>query len=189
MAYPSFRAPLLWLLIPMIGGYVAGHHLPDLTVLTTWLVALVALSGALCIILKSANSLHKAYWSIFFLLGVFIASLLYYQQSRSFPELWETLPPREANLTLKVKRLYASTITTQVKGIAEIVETEDHLKPLVSFPIYFSIDTDEHQIDRGEILATKGLLNYLSAKESHTIFEQYLAGQSVSLTLTRALRI
>ena len=186
MAYPSYRAPLLWLLIPMICGYVAGFHLPNLPVLVTLITAFVALTGAIWSLRTTTNGISQRYWSILFLLGVFIASLLYYQQTRRFPGLWEILPPREANLTLKVKRLYASADSSVVKGIAKIVETEDHLNPLLGFPIYFSVYAEEQPIDRGQKISTRGLLNYLPSKDSLSIFEQYLTGQSVSLTLTRA---
>jgi competence protein ComEC len=170
----------------MIAGYVAGHHLPNLPVWILMMVATFALVFSFCLLNNPTKAQLHRYWSLPFLLGVFAASLLYYQQSRKFPELWETLPAREANLTIKVKRLYASNDTSLVKGIAEIIETEDHLNPLLGFPIYFSIHSDGHDIQRGQRLRSNGVLNHLPSKESLTIFEAYLAGQSVSLTLTRA---
>lgn len=170
----------------MIAGYVAGHHLPNFPVWILVMVATFVLIFSIGLLSVSAKVQLHRYWSLPFLLGVFSASLLYYQQSRKFPEIWEILPAREANLTIKVKRLYASNNTSLVKGIAEIIETEDHLNPLLGFPIYFSIQSDGHSIERGKRLQSNGILNYLPAKDSLTIFETYLVGQSVSLTLTRA---
>ncbi|MDA0347967.1 MAG: ComEC/Rec2 family competence protein [Verrucomicrobia bacterium] len=186
MSVTSYRAPLLWLLIPMIGGYTMGHFLPPLPVLPTLLLAFICLAIAFWVSRKRANLGRQDYWAYFMILGVSVASLLYYQQNRQFPELWNHLPPREAFLELKVKQLYASNDPEIISGLATVIKTEAHLNPLLNYPIYFSANGEDHQIDRGDSLQLRGVLNYLPSKEDHSLFEQYLIGQSISLTLTRA---
>jgi hypothetical protein len=120
------------------------------------------------------------------ILGVSSASLLYYQQHRQFPERWNELPPREAFLELEVKRLYASNHLEKISGLATVIGMEAHLNPLLNYPIYFSTNVEGFVIDRGNSLKVRGVLSYLPSKEDHSLFEQYLIGQSISLTLTRA---
>ena len=186
MSVTSYRAPLLWLLIPIIGGYTVGHFLPTLPVLPTLLLAFICLAIAFFLSRESTQIGKQNYWPYFMIIGVSVTSLLYYQQNRQFPELWNQLPPREAFLELKVKRLYASNHPEKISGLATVIKTDAHLNPLLNYPIYFSTNREDYQIDRGNSLQLRGVLNYLPSKEDHSLFEQYLIGQSISLTLTRA---
>lgn len=185
MASQSFRTPLLWLLIPIIGGYIAGHHLP---ILSVWIsIPVAGLFIILSLFYAHRHATRSTLWPTLILLGVFIASLSYYQQSRIYPEHWAELPAREAHLTMKVKRLYASRDQEVTNGIAEITHAEDHLKSLIEFPIFFSIETADLKIHRGQYLESKGVLSYLPAKDSPTLFEKYLIGQSIPLIFNRAV--
>ncbi|MCZ6672017.1 MAG: ComEC/Rec2 family competence protein [Verrucomicrobia bacterium] len=186
MTVPSYRAPLLWLLLPMMCGYVLGHHLPEIATIPAVVLALVALITAYWTQRGDSDSSLRKYWPLLFFIGVSATSLLYYQHNRRFPDLWEILPPREAKLQIKVKRLYASNDPSLAKGVATITGTEDHLRQLKDYLIYFSIVTKGELIDRGQHLNAQGVLNYLPSKESPTLFEKFLQGQSIPLTLTRA---
>ncbi|MCB1124201.1 MAG: ComEC/Rec2 family competence protein, partial [Verrucomicrobiae bacterium] len=125
-------------------------------------------------------------WAASFTGGVFLAALLNLQQTRRIPVIWEILPPREAELTIKVNRLYPKLEENEASGIGKIVETADHLPNLRNHAVYFSTETAEESIARGQILQLKGVLSYLPAKDSRSLFEEYLSDQSISLTLTRA---
>ena len=169
----------------MIGGYIAGHQLP---ILSVWIgIPVAGIFIILSLFYLRRKFLRSSLWPILFLLGVCIASLLYYQQSHIYPEQWAELPAREAHLTVKVKRLYASQDLNVTKGIAEVTHAEDHLKSLIEFPIFFSIETADLQIHRGQYLESKGVLSYLPAKDSPTLFEKYLIGQSIPLIFNRAV--
>lgn len=186
MTVPSYRAPLLWILLPMCCGYILGHHLPGWPVWPCFFLALVLIGLAYGTQGKTTHPGRRKCWAVFFFSGVSIASLLYFQQSRRFPEVWEELPAREANLDLKVKRLYASSDPTQTKGIATVINTEDHLRSLGNHRIYFSVASDGHPVERGQRLSVRGVLNYLPSKKQRSLFEQYLYRQSVTLTINRA---
>jgi competence protein ComEC len=186
MSVASYRVPLLWLLIPMINGYIIGHFIPHLPVLPTTLMAFVSLAIAFWLSRKGTQIGQRKYWPCFMILGVSSASLLYYQQHLQFPERWNELPPREAFIELEVKRLYAGNHLEKISGLATVIGTEAHLNPLLNYPIYFSTNVEGFVIDRGNSLKVRGVLSYLPSKEDHSLFEQYLIGQSISLTLTRA---
>jgi competence protein ComEC len=170
----------------MIGGYTMGHFLPNQPVPQLIMVAFICLATALWTSRKGARVREQKLWPYFMILGISVASLLYYQQNRKFPKLWEELPSREAFLDLKIKRIFASSDSDKIGGLATVTNTEAHLKPLLNYPIYFSINSEDYEIDRGNILKARGVLNYLPSQEGHTLFEQYLIEQSISLTLTRA---
>jgi competence protein ComEC len=170
----------------MICGYVLGYHLPNLPILPPLFLAFVCLAAAAWIQFGRNASKRERFWPYLFILAVTITSLVYFQQNRYFPDLWESLPPREASLQLKVKRLYASTNSSQIKGVARVIGTEDHLGPLKDYLIYFSITAENPSVVRGQRLRVRGILNYLPSKQNLSLFEQFLTSQSISLTLTQA---
>lgn len=185
MAAPSYRAPLLWLLIPMIGGYVFGYFIPNIPAGFLLIVAMCSLAGAYLCSSYSSTPTQQRWWAIYFTTAVFAASLLYFQQSRKFPDIWEQLPPREAFVDIKVKRLYASTVQNRISGIGEITKTDNHLTTICGYPVYFSVEVDGHSIDRGDRFSARGVLSYLPSQKTPSLFENYLIGQSIPLTFTR----
>ncbi len=186
MAAPSYRAPLLWLLIPLIGGYTLGYHLPTIRIEVLVSVAALSLVAAYRLSATSSLPFQKPLWSLSLAIGVSTSALLYFQQSRLFPNIWEELPPREAFIDIKVKRLYASADSELIKGIGRITQTDDHLKTILDYPVYFSVKTEDELIQRGDSFSARGVLSYLPFKESTSLFEEYLKGQSIPLTFTRS---
>lgn len=168
-----------------MGGYIAGHHLPNLPP-GIGIILSATLLGLSIYCLQRRSSQGRI-WIPLFVSGVMVASLTYYQQSRTYPENWKELPAREAHVTLKVKRLYASQDPQITKGIGTITQADDHLQALISHPIFFSIETEAHRVTRGQYLKSKGVLSYLPAKETSSLFEKYLIGQSIPLILNRAI--
>lgn len=184
MASPSFRAPLLWLLLPMTGGYIAGFHLAPVS---PWpLMLLAALLWGIALVALGSPGMTRAIWPAALTGSVFVAALIYIQHSRSHPAEWERLPAREALLSIKIKRLYSRLEPDEASGIGKVVSADDHLHALLDYPVFFSSGTAGHALYRGQTIHLRGVLSYLPAKDSQSLFEQYLLDQSVALTLTRA---
>ena len=185
MAAQSYRAPLLWLLIPMISGYILGYHLPNISVSILLSLAIGSLLGACLCNSHPGSPAQQIWWAVSLTIAVSSASLLYFQQSRTFPDIWEELPPREAFIEIKVKRLYASIDQERISGIGQITKTDNHLTTIYGYPLYFSVEADGHSIGRGDRFSARGVLSYLPAKKAPSTFESYLTGKSIPLTLTR----
>ena len=104
MAAPSYRTPLLWILLPMIAGYTLGHHLPGIAPLIAATTGIAALLVAARFLRSHPQSnAWSMIWPITFILGILLVSLAYYQKVYHTPEAWTQLPRREAFLNLKVK--------------------------------------------------------------------------------------
>ncbi len=187
MAAPSYRTPLLWILLPMIAGYTLGHHLPGIAPLIAATTGIAALLVAARFLRSHPQS--KAWsmiWPITFILGILLVSLAYYQKVYHTPEAWTQLPRREAFLNLKVKRIFSGTDPNQVNGIGEITGTQPHLSSLVGHKLYFSIYHEGQFVYRGSRLKASGVLRYLPSGELSSPFEKYLLKQNIPIIFRRA---
>ncbi len=186
MAAPSYRTPLLWILLPLISGYTLGHHLPEIAPLIPLSVGVAALGGAAWSLRLRRKSALVLIWPIAFTLGMLSVSLAYFQKIHHTPEAWSQLPPREAILTLKVKRLYDGGGPELARGIAEITGTHSHLTDLVGHEVYFSIYREGEFIYRGSRLKARGVLRYLPSGEITSSFEKGLLNRNIPLIFRRA---
>src|SRR5690242_20057388 len=97
------RAPLLWLVVPLIGGLSLGrvHEFPH-----TRSLLVIAFLLALFAVLQNrrwpAMSLPVA------CLSVFIGGVASYALHRPRIPAWNALPAREARLDLEIERCFAS---------------------------------------------------------------------------------
>ena len=103
MAAPSYRTPLLWILLPLIAGYTLGHHLPQIAPAIPLSLGVAALGVAFRSLGMRRKKALLLIWPIAFALGLLSVSLAYFQNIQQTPEAWTQLPPREATLSLKVK--------------------------------------------------------------------------------------
>ena len=83
---------------PMLTGYALGHNLPNISILPTILINTGCLILAFKAQASSIHSLTASAWPFLFFIGVSTSSPLYFQDQRRVPDLWQSLPPREANL-------------------------------------------------------------------------------------------
>lgn len=178
MAAPTPRAPIAWLLTPLLIGYIAASALPTMP------VALAAL-GALFSAAAWATSLSGRAWAVSvwpplaLAAGVLLAGG-YIQHRTQPPPGWDDLPPREATLTLKIDRLFSSSVAGgRVHGFATISESEAHLADLVGQKIYFTTTPSETTDlwEPGTGLPAIGILRSISQDEpEEDTFTQYLVG-------------
>ena len=186
MAAPSYRTPLLWILLPSIAGYTLGHHLPGITPLIPLTVGIAALGGAAWSLRLRGKSAQIPIWPIAFTMGMLSVSLAYFQKVHHTPEAWTQLPQREADLALKVKRLYDGGGPELARGIAEITGAQPHLTDLVGRKVYFSTRHEGQFIYRGSRLKARGVLRYLPSGEISSSFEKGLLNQNIPLIFRRA---
>ena len=186
MAAPSYRTPLLWILLPLIAGYTLGHHLPGITPLIPLSVGIAGLGGAAWSLRFRRKRALLLIWPVAFTLGMLSVSLAYFQKTHQTPEAWTRLPQREAILTLKVKRLYDGGDPEMARGIAEITGADPHLTDLVGHKVYFSTRHEDQFIYRGSRLRTRGVLRYLPSGEITSSFDKGLLNRNIPLIFRRA---
>jgi competence protein ComEC len=177
------RAPVLWLLLPFIGGLVIGRIAPGLPA-PIWLLtaALVLLGAALFF---STRSLA---WATGLVLGLTLAGAGYYELRRNRLAVWDALPPREAKLTLQVERTFTpSPDGKRVSGLACITQADAHLNDLVGQRLYFSLARrpGETVPIRSSEISVVGVLQTLPYQAPAGSFEGYLTNQGLNFRLNR----
>lgn len=177
----GYRAPLLWVLLPLMAGLVAGK-LQWLPLSPGWWAAV----GVVCI--GIALGWRRA-WAPGLLLGVFLSGAALYELRRDRLTDWEALPPREVRATLEIDRVFPPRPgMNSVGGLGRLVSTEAHLAELTGQCVYFSLSrkSDAAVPIRSARLQVVGVLQTLERNPAGDTFDGYLAAQGVNFKLTRA---
>lgn len=103
---------------------------------------------------------------------------------------WDVLnlPGREAKLSLRVDRVFASVEPGRASGLGRITSAEPHLSDLTGQPIYFSVtETNGHAPDflKGATFEGLGLLERLPFSPPTGSFDRMLADEGANFTFTR----
>lgn len=175
------RAPLLWVLLPLMTGLVAGK--------LQWLPfspLVLAVPGLICI----GVSLAWKRAGLFGLtVGVFLSGAAYYDLSRARLPDWDALPPREARLAIKIDRVFPPLPDMRtLSGLGHVTSTDAHLAELAGQRVYFSLTPKpgEEPPLRSSRLELTGVLQTLPRDPASASFEGYLANQGINFKLTRA---
>lgn len=179
------RAPLLWLLVPLLLGYLGAHHLRLPPLPTATLAALLALAAALL-----AWRLPKALglWTLVTMLAATLAAATYCHQRHPHAPLPENLPPRQASLTLRIDRLFdTNDHYGRLSGIATIVATPPHLTHYQDLRTSFHLlpRHGETHLLRGQYVSSIGELLPVPAAPPPDSFEHYLHSQRIPLRYQR----
>lgn len=182
------RAPLLWLILPLIAGLLVGR-LTDFGPLWVRLAAAVIGSAAAVALSFSA----RRGWSIAVGVGAFFVGASSYALHRARLSAWESLPAREAGVTIEIERIFAPTDPKKRSGIARIVRSDGILSELAGQRVYFvcAPRADEPMPARDARLRLVGVLSPLPRDPPPDTFDGYLAAAGVNfrLTRTRSLRL
>jgi len=173
------RAPLLWVVVPLLTGLSLGHSgLRPSTV-----CAGIAIFALLTLFIIS----YLKKWSRTFPLCFGCAALIflgvaYYGYKRHFPEAWDWLPPREAELSLRVTRTFAQQRADRTSGIAVIEATAPHLRELVGQRVYFSLKLPSEIPPplRSTLIEGIGVISALPPAPSPEDFAHYLDNAGVN---------
>lgn len=180
------RAPLLWLLLPLMAGLSAAK---------VWPLPAVGLAPFL---LGAAAASLTALWAawvdrprvglpaLVVAAGLAGFALLHLREPRL--HLWETRPPREITVTLKVIDTFrASPAARSLGGLGVIMTAGEHDQELIGQRVYFSairrISVPPHRSAEYRI---RGVLEPLPHEAAQDGFNDYLANLGVRHRLTRA---
>lgn len=186
LSTPPPRAPLLWILLPLMAGLAAARQWP----LPSWgpipflLLAFLMTAGA--------GLTARTAWTrtslIFVVTASFLAGfvLLHLRQ----PDLHEddARPPREATLILKVSDLFGQSGRSRSRsGLGEVVDAGGLERNLIGRRLYFSVIQRIGPAPRlsGQY-AVQGVLEALPSGPPADGFADYLANRGVRQSLTRA---
>ena len=176
------RAPLLWLVLPFIGGLAAGK---------------LGLAGAPLLLLAiAAVFVGAAGWSAWresrlwaptLVAGMLLAGVSAYGLHRVRLPAWDTLPAREAKLALRVDRVFVSADAKRASGLATVLRGDEHLRELAGQRLYFSLTLrkDEAAPIRSAEIAAIGVIVTLPRNPPADTFDGYLAGAGMNFRLTR----
>lgn len=176
------RAPLLWLVLPFIGGLAAGKTL-------TLGPATILLAGSVVSAVYAMAASWRGWrgWAPALMMAMALAGAASYALHRMRLPAWEALPPREARLSLEVERVFASQDPRRSNGLARVVAADAHLGDLVGQQLYFSLNLrrGEARPIRSVRIATVGVLVTLPRNPPADTFDGYLAGAGMNFRLTR----
>jgi competence protein ComEC len=177
------RAPLLWLLLPFLAGISLGR-LVDATPAAAWLLA-AALAAALAAIFLAKR--NPVAWASALGAAMLLAGLAdYARHARRLPG-WDTLPPREAQLRLRVERVFAAINPKRTSGLAVIVSADSPLEELAGQRIYFSLarPAGAKALVRSAVVSAAGLVQAVPRHPVADSFDDYLANTGLGFKFTR----
>lgn len=181
---PTCRAPLLWVLLPVIPGYCIARTLPALPVGILLLTAL-ALAGAALLLAEK----RPAPWSGCVLVATGLLAMAWFQIRWDAPQpAWAALPPREAVLELKTERLFNTPAEKpRAMGVARITGTPTHLDDLRGRSVVFDLRTSpgEPPLQPGYTMSAKGLLRHITMDAAHNDFQRSMAAAGILYELRR----
>ncbi len=176
------RAPLLWLVLPLMAGLAAGKAGEFAPV--PWL-----LSGALIAAVVALISAWRAarWWAPAIGVAMFLAGNASYTIHRARLPAWDGLPPREARVSLRVDRVFPQADPKRATGLATIVRADDLVREITGQRAYFSLTLRKGETApaRSAVVAAVGLLAPLARNPPADSFEGYLASAGMNFRLTR----
>jgi competence protein ComEC len=181
------RAPVLWLLLPFMGGLIAGEISPA-ALPVGWLLGAAAIAAAGTIYASFHARPHNGPWATLLVATMALSGAAAYEIHRAQLPVWENLPPREARLTLRVERLFTPKPDGKnVTGLARVVEADRHLREVAGQRIYFSVARNPAaaMAARESEFQVVGVLEPRPRHAPADTFEGYLANAGINFRLSR----
>lgn len=196
---PSLRAPLLWFLLPYAAGLIVARFALAIPAVGIFSVSAGVL---LCLALLGFRfSRHQterakefrwhAITAVCWTLAIFLGAIAYWAVRYPAPDPeWATLPPREAELSVSVDRLFqGQRDARRITGIATIRGSAFPVhEELAGRRIYFSIwlgEAPPHVPERGDRLRVRGLVRASPGEPVPRSFDAFLESEQVFLRLQR----
>lgn len=176
------RAPLLWLVLPLMAGLAmgrAGELAP-----VPWL-----LGGALIAAVAANFAAWRSprWWGPAVSAAMFFSGGAGYALHRVRLPAWDALPPREARVALRVDRVFPQGDARRAAGLATVVNAEDHLRELTGQRVYFSLTLGRGDAVpvRSAIVEAVGVMLTLPRNPPTDSFDGYLAAAGINFRFTR----
>ena len=176
------RAPLLWLVVPMIGGLVAARVI-DFSSVPLVLGAAASIAGvAVWSAWRKPSWLRPA-----LCLAMFFSGAASYSIHRPRIEAWDRLPPREARVTIHVQRVFPQPELQRASGLGVITAAEGPLQEVVGQRVYFSLTLGKGVSSpiRSAMVAATGVIASLPRDPPPNSFDRYLVDACVNFRLSR----
>lgn len=176
------RAPLLWLVGPYMGGLLLGRAAEFASPRVQLALAVPAIGIAVWGVSRGTRIWAAAIVAAMICAG----SAAYSLHRRRLPE-WDTLPPREAKLTLRIERVFAPSNSRLVSGLAQVLAAAGPVGELVGQRIYFSLAPrkGEPVPIRSAQVSAIGVLLALPRNPPVDTFDGYLAAVGMNFKFTR----
>ena len=135
----NLRAPLLWLLLPFMGGLIAGKLGPDPPVAPVWLAALAVGSCSAAVLVLRSPGKTRRWWAPLLAGGLALAGYAHLVRQSPAPPPWAATP-REATVTLEVTQLFPAAAGAKfASGLGLVVSTDGLTAELCGQRVYFSV--------------------------------------------------
>ena len=186
----SHRAPLLLLAVSWCVGSTLAH-----LGWMAWPAALHALLALAGLALAWLGGPRRLPWALGLCLALAAAGALRTDERRDRPHEWDTLalPPREAELRLRIERLFSTPPSEErAGGLARVVGAPAHLPELTGQRIQFFVTWpagDAHgPALPGREFSARGLLDPVPFHPgpNDAEFDRYLAAEGVNFSFNRA---
>jgi competence protein ComEC len=176
------RAPLLWVVLPMMAGLVIGRWGPPVPV-----GGILALAAGAITVAWWAFARHARVTAAALVVAGMAAGSVSYTLHRDRLSTWAGLPPREAQVDLRVTRVFAQPDLKRASGLATILRTEPHLRSLHGQAVYFSLDlpAGEPPPIRSMVFTAIGVLMAVPEDAPRDSFDGFLASAGMNFRLTR----
>ena len=174
------RAPLLWL--PLIAGLTVGRY--GSPAKPHWLLAGAAIAAQLSVL--GAWRAPRV-WALPLAAALLFTGEASYTLRRARLSPWELLPPREAQLAVRVDRVFPQADPRRTAGIATVTRAVEPIADLVGQRIYFSLALrrgDAAPI-RSTVISAFGVLTMLPQEPAAGTFDSYLADAGINFRLAR----
>jgi competence protein ComEC len=177
------RAPLLWLLLPHLAGISLGR-LFDATPSAAWLLA-GALATAIIAIFLARQS--PVAWASVLSTAMLLTGIANYAlQARRLPA-WDAQPPREAQVRLRIERIFAGVNPKKTSGLAVLLGADSPLEGLAGQHVYFSLTRPPgvSALVCSAVVSATGLIQAVPRHPVAGSFDDYLAATGLGFKFTR----
>ena len=182
MRHYGHRAPLLWLVLPFMGGLAAADAGIAPPLAGSLGVAFVA-----AVLAITAARRRPRLWMAAVGLAMLAAGDASCALHRHRLPDWGDRPPREAKLSLRIDRVFPSADPRRTAGIGKVVRAEAHLRELAGQRIYFSLSARPPEVppESSAVVSASGLLSVIPEHASSATFDGALAALGLNFKLTR----
>jgi competence protein ComEC len=176
------RSPLLWIVLPFVGGLILGKITGSRFVLSPLWLAF----GSATIALMTCRN-NRPYWSVAMVVAMLLAGAGSYSFHRARLPSWDLLPTREAQLSLEIDRVFIQADPKRATGLATVTRAGEHLRDRVGQREYLAPTLRKGDVAplRSMIVRAVGVLVTLPADPPPATFDSYLAGAGINFRLTR----
>jgi competence protein ComEC len=198
------RAPLLWLVLPLIAGIAAARHGPEIPPLPLLISGFTAAAVSLLM-----SFLQPRLWAPFLAAGLALAGYAHCVRWQSLPHGWRQMPAREAELTIRIERVFEpanaspnlpnnpissrrsknskKAFIPRISGTGIVTDAERHLHELVGERVYcsFGLRPGQTAPGRSAVVRAIGVLDTVPLESKEGSFESFLSGTGVNLRLER----